>query len=101
MSRHSRSSVSRALRRIVDATEDLVDDVLDRAEDFEHDVRHSLSRAVDDEDRSHRRQRREQNADEEPEVKVPRMRAPDELDGLREQIESLTHRIEQLSDAQR
>jgi hypothetical protein len=50
-----RTGISRSLRRIIDATEDLVDDVLDRSEDLEHDLRHSLSRALDSEGDDHRR----------------------------------------------
>lgn len=48
--RHSRTSFSHALRKIVRATEDLVDDALDRAGDFECGVRRSVSRALDDDD---------------------------------------------------
>ncbi|MEU3822953.1 hypothetical protein AB0E74_25505 [Streptomyces sp. NPDC030392] len=52
--RHSRTSFSHALRRIVRATEDLVDDALDRAGDFECGIRRSVSRALDDDDHDDR-----------------------------------------------
>jgi ubiquinone biosynthesis protein UbiJ len=102
MPRDSHSSVSHALRRIVDAAEDLIDEALDRAEDVEHDMRDSLSRALDDDEPPRRRRRRQgRGTQEESKAAVPRMRDPDELDALRQQLETLTHRLERLSDAQK
>lgn len=100
MSRDSNSSISHALRRILDATEDLVDDALERAEDVEYDVRDSLSRALDDDEPPRRRRRRGgRGAQGTTKATVPPMRDPDELNALREQLVTLTRRIERLSDA--
>lgn len=123
--RHSRTSFSHALRRMVHVTEDLVDDALDRAGDFERGVRHSLSDALDDDDRGRRdrdrddRDRDDRDHDDDrdrdrdhrdhdghdrrPRVadnrhSGPRPREGDELSALTAQISLLADRLERHRD---
>lgn len=107
--RHSRTSFSHALRRMVHATEDLVDDALDRTGDFERGMRHSLSDALDDDDRhrhdrdhdddEHDDDREHDGHDRHPRVADSRRSGPpsreaDELSALTTQISLLADRLE-------
>ncbi|MFC8538158.1 hypothetical protein ACFUJY_30185 [Streptomyces sp. NPDC057249] len=113
--RHSRTSFSHALRRMVHATEDLVDDALDRAGDFERGVRHSLSDALDDDRRPRDRDHddHDDHDDDHDHDGHDRRRGPDrrqagrparddgELRALTEQISLLADRLERHRDSSR